>query len=57
MQKETGYCDRCGADARHELWLTYEGDELCRDCASSQLLSAVNVERHASRPEARDDGR
>jgi hypothetical protein len=57
MLKETGYCDRCGADAQLELWLTLDGAQLCRSGALDSMLSSGKTVIGARRPGARDDGR
>lgn len=55
MEHQDGYCDRCGAMLLGVVaWLTFMGEEICHDCATSSLESAVRVAR---KPEARDDGR
>lgn len=52
MDHEDGYCDRCACETA-EVWLTFDGAALCRDCAIDNDGLAV---KGAKRPEARDDG-
>ena len=55
MEKQPGYCDRCGADIRRDVaWLTITGGEHCTACALDLQAAAVMLPKH---PEARDDGR
>lgn len=53
MDHEDGYCDRCGAALGPTVQLTFDGLEVCDQCAANEPYQP----HRASKPEARDDGR